>query len=533
MNERRQPLAAIVAIGAVLAAFALAFGDRHGFEGDDVVMLFGIGNFDRVGPLDVYRYPWQPLAYELLALLARGLDSAFALMPIGNLAGVAGLVLLLALLARVLEGIPRAVGVAALLTLCVPELMTTALYFNSTALALPFFTGSLLVLNGVPRAPRPWPAAVAAGALASCACLVRLDFAAALPFAMAMACLWGGPRWRAALTAWCIGSATAALLFLAWKPGLPGAALAILNNYQAGEFADPGHYLLRTLVATRGPAIVVVVLLAMGYRRLRRRSGSAPGLRPGRSLALAALSLAPTLAPLPHLYSGKYLVPFLACALVLVAHAFAQAWHAASADERAWRDTMARPVQFSWLLLLATLVVGVPATAGSVGSMLTSAFARPRQIGTHDGPRSLGAYLAAARAIRHGQDRPPYVAFYGELAALVDACGSDVAVVMPSGPPYAVDAWSWSFLPVYLQQRGWHLEDFAMLQRARLGQPRSGRSATVNDARHAPPPAAGRVVLDLREVPASENYWVAALAWVQSARTPGADGVPRACAAAR
>ena len=87
MGSRTPAALYIGLIGLVLVACSLWFGDRLGFEGDDVAMLFGIANFERVGINDVYRYHWQPLVYEALVPFARGLRSGFDIMFVGNIAG--------------------------------------------------------------------------------------------------------------------------------------------------------------------------------------------------------------------------------------------------------------------------------------------------------------------------------------------------------------------------------------------------------------------------------------------------------------
>ena len=138
------PRPGALALGGALAlAAAFYAGNRRGWEGDDVNLLFGIASLDLVGRDGVYRYAWQPLSYEALAPLARRLANPFDLSYLANALGVAGLVLLVALAARLLRGRPGPRLTAAVLVASVPELWITALYFHTTALALPFFVGAL------------------------------------------------------------------------------------------------------------------------------------------------------------------------------------------------------------------------------------------------------------------------------------------------------------------------------------------------------------------------------------------------------
>jgi hypothetical protein len=92
------PRPGALALGGALAlAAAFYAGNRRGWEGDDVNLLFGIASLDLVGRDGVYRYGWQPLSYEALAPLARRLANPFDLSDLANALGVAGLVLLVAL----------------------------------------------------------------------------------------------------------------------------------------------------------------------------------------------------------------------------------------------------------------------------------------------------------------------------------------------------------------------------------------------------------------------------------------------------
>ena len=61
---------AMSALGVTpLVLMPMLFGDRQGFEGDGLALLFGMSQFEALGRLGVYRYHWQPLSYELLSAL--------------------------------------------------------------------------------------------------------------------------------------------------------------------------------------------------------------------------------------------------------------------------------------------------------------------------------------------------------------------------------------------------------------------------------------------------------------------------------
>jgi hypothetical protein len=59
------------AVVAVCTLAAMIFGSRNGIEGDDLNMLFGMRNLDAMSPAGVYRYGWQPMAYDRFAALSK------------------------------------------------------------------------------------------------------------------------------------------------------------------------------------------------------------------------------------------------------------------------------------------------------------------------------------------------------------------------------------------------------------------------------------------------------------------------------
>ena len=495
-----------------------------------MAMLFGIANFERVGINDVYRYHWQPLAYEALVPFARGLGSGFDLMFVGNIAGALGLTALIAVVARILAPVPRALVLASLLVLCVPELMTTTLYFNSTALALPFFSGALWALHVATQPVVRWPVAALAGALTAAACLLRLDFAVALSFVLALAVVWGGQRWRVVVVAWGLGGAFVALLFLVWRPEFPAGALAIFGKYQAGETPITALYRFRVLVLTLGPALMVYSLVFWGRSRLMRFGRGLGHVVPLGSNLWLALALVPGLLPLGNLYSGKYLVPFLACFLVYAAGLLAQAYRQCRHDRSAWGACMSTPVSVAMAVVMLSMVVGIPSVSLSSPPTWSRVLADPLRAGTHDGERYVGAYLLGAQSIRNGAHRADYMVLFRELAAVVNSCSRDVIVIMPARTLFA-NRWAWAFLPLYLQREGWRLDALEMLVRAHLAKAGAGHSVAIYGAGRVPSAPVGAVVLDFADVGdvSDADYWKAALLWVRSISQVNHGGTPEGC----
>ena len=155
------------------------FGDRVGWEGDDLAIIESSTHLD-VKPFDtLYRYPWQPLSIRAAHWLTRHGVPALSLTYLPNILGAIGIVALAETLAVIL-GTSTGVWIAYGLVLAIPELWITILYFNTTALGLPFFCGAFLLLAPAVRNEKAWFWRVALAAiLYAVSCLFRLDFATA------------------------------------------------------------------------------------------------------------------------------------------------------------------------------------------------------------------------------------------------------------------------------------------------------------------------------------------------------------------
>lgn len=439
---------------ACFIAFALFFGNRIGFEGDDLATIFGATALETVGRDAVYRYAWQPLSYEWLSwLVERGLHPD-RLTYLGNVLGMLGLSLLCGLGIRLLGGTARAAALALLLVLGIPELWITSLYFNTTALALPFFAGCLWVLHATAALPRPLLTGAMAGALYTIACLLRLDFLSAAPFVLVLTF-----RWRAAPLRSLTGAFAALLLVLLVlvlaKPDLPAQVAAILTRYGEGEFKWPFANSLRVLIAAIAPALLLVPILF-----LKRSSGALSAALRQRSAWWLLLALLPLMAPLANLYSGKYLVPFFVCLIVAVCDCIGRA---ANASPRSDPMPGAGRMRAAALVLGLLFLVGLPQPADFAAAPLRAMVLQPRIVAkTHDGPRTIGAYLGYAMWHRAPQSRTDFIELFSLTAHRMSACPRSTTLVMPESP------WYWSVLLAQFVMRDWSLAEYDFPRLARL-----------------------------------------------------------------
>ncbi|WP_157268376.1 hypothetical protein [Azohydromonas aeria] len=515
-----------IVLGLVLVP--MLFGDRQGFEGDGLALLFGMSQFEALGRLGVYRYHWQPLSYELLSALYPLLHRPFDLTYVAQGFGGAGLALLYLLLRRMLRVLPFPRSVALALTLAVAEIWVTTLYFNTSALGLPFIAGALLLVHAACDGVRPRPAlAVAGGASFALGCLFRLDFAALALTALALLLVWAPPRARLRLAlAFVAGGLATALAFLAWQPGFLRDAAAILQRYGAGEFTVSMAYRLKIVLFSMGPALLVFPLLGWAAHR---HGGPARAGRLGAWLLLGAAVL-PTLAPLHNLYSGKYLLPFFLWLTVAVAQALAWKFQpglpagtagpgtvSGSGAPQFFRAGVALP-----LGILATLaLVGIPAPEALKQRPLAAWTENPLIVGTHDGARSAGGYVGFLRQMDNFELPQNSVLFTRQLSEAVKSCGADVTVLMSPIPKYGHNDWSWGWLPLYLMQSGWRLREYSAGHDARLEQPGSGRQVLILGSGDPQPASAPRRVFDLSKIGTREDYlfWSDAIRWLQAPAT--------------
>lgn len=423
----------LFAIGSI--GLSLVFGNRQGWEGDDANLIYGISHLEALGRPAVYRYAWQPLSYELLATWsARGLVAPH-LAVIGNATGAFGVALLAWLCARLLGGGLLAVTAAILTVISVSEFWVGTLYFNTTALGLPFFVAALLLASVRVQAAGSTPLLLSAGAMFALACLTRLDYLVAGPFALWFVMANHSP-WRRPLASFAAAAATVLVLALLMQPDWPVDLWRIFRLYGSEHFEWTPREAVKVLLAAILPAVIVWPLLFFG----RRASIS----RHGPSVWLLLLTLLPLAAPASKLYSGKYLVPMLVCLVVLLCYSMGLRRLLATAHVTSrWRVCLAV------LLMAISVFVGVPNR--HVNAATSSGKAEPLQIRSHDGIRTLGAYawLVGRFAAVPLFDRELELM---RLTALEAArCSGDQTIVMPK------DAWQRGLLMAAFTIEGWHL----------------------------------------------------------------------------
>lgn len=437
-------------IAAALAvALALRFGNRVGWEGDDLALIAGVVNLDVLGRDHVYRHAWQPLSYELLSTLHRAGWPAHHMSAVANVAGAVGLALLLGLLAWLQGSGMRAWIVATCAVVSLSELWITALYLNTTALGLPFFVAALWLAIAASQSPRPLRLLALSGLLFALAAMLRLDYSLASPILVWLAARAEPHAPGRSVAAQFAAGAFAALVVLALRPELLGQVGAIAGRFGEGEFIWPLWNSAKVLLFAVGPGWLVLPLLYGRAAFLRWRRSTM------RERLMAAVLLAPLLLPVMNLYSGKYLVALFVVGLAALAASSARD----DARPGPWATTIslvALAVAFAW---------GVPRANPTPWPGMPPQATPPWVIGTHDGPRTLGANALMLRWLAQSQSPSDHIELFERLAVRVKRCPNQGRFVLPRSE------WYWASMIGTLARHGWLVRRYEYPLRAELSRP--------------------------------------------------------------
>ncbi len=360
--------------------FLSVFADKDGYEGDDlnsIVPMFHLEEAKRGGLL-IYRYAWQPLSYEVGALVFRVTGKPSAIFLLAPLAGAISLVLLLSVVWRDRSSISEFVK-SLVAMLAIPELWFSGLYFNSTILGLPFALSSFAVLLSKPG----MQSSILAGLLLGTASLMRFEFV--LAGAALTLIAWNRNRSLFALFSFATGvlAMVGAAVLLGLVDPLQVMEIYGSSAREIAAKANVAGWDLRTklgvLSVVLSPVGWVIILIGspiVVFREFRRDMLTA---------SLWVLALMPLCLPLPNLLSVKYAIPllvFLPSFLVLCLSSIEEQLPHAS-----------RPIPLLLASAASLVLTVVSASFAGRAPFISIGTLASRQIGTHDGPRSYGGYV--------------------------------------------------------------------------------------------------------------------------------------------
>ncbi|MBO9670148.1 MAG: hypothetical protein J7485_06500 [Sphingobium sp.] len=422
-------------------AFLVAFADRDGYEGDDINSVVPMAHLTlaKHGLLVIYRYAWQPLSYELGALIWSWFGTPTAVFLMAPVAGALTLGLLIYWLSR--EGrSPSTVPIALVALLGVPELWFSALYYNSTILGMPLLALAILLVR---RHPHP-VSALLAGLLTGAAVLLRMDFILICPL-LAIAA-W--PRGEGLSKPILVALGVVAALAIGYFTGILDVQAVIeTQRMSVAEISANAHlpgWDLRTKLSVASVSLSPVgwLLFLIGTPVALIHAATKRDWRALGWLIAAVISAYPML----NILSPKYILPEAPFLALLFVHAL---------DKLSpWLSSGREKAAFGALALLALVPVFVSLSLTKRPPFLVPGLLATKPVGTHDGSRSYGGYLWLAMATDGPQAQDAKQKQAAALAAsLLGPKGGNV-VFLGGENVFDPGGMGWRHLQLLLARRG-------------------------------------------------------------------------------
>ncbi len=438
IDQRRVVIGAFFFLNLLLL---LLLADRNGYEGDDlnsIAPMLHLGEAKN-GYLEIYRYHWQPLSYEIGAAAYRIFGNPDAIFLMAPVAAAISLALLLAICWPRSSPQSGAFGpIIALLAL--PEIWFSGLYYNSTILGLPFLLMAFLLLAG-----RDYFVTTLLAAVLTClAIFMRLDFALVVPGLMFVAWRADGSIAKPSVyIAAVIATLAVALLIGFLRPDLIWESYLSASRELAARSTEPGWDLrtkLLVISTTLSPIGWLIVVIG-GPLALLHSIRRAPW-----ATAVAIIAMAPLVLPMRNLLSVKYALPFFVFLAIFLTQCLSSIERVLPASYR-FAIRSALVVGTTILMFVSVSVYGKPPylTLGALAS---------RPIETHDGPRSYGGYLwqmAAVNQMATPSDRE--IRARQLFDEILDASGPDLVFVGDENY-FSLGGVGWRHLQLMLEQAG-------------------------------------------------------------------------------
>jgi hypothetical protein len=278
---------------------------------------------------------------------------------------------------------PLVMAVIALLG--IPELWLSAIYFNSTILAMPLLAGAILLARGRGQVLAP----LVAGILAGLAVMTRLDFILICPL-LAMAA-W--PRGAGLTRPILLAVGVVVTLLAGFAIGLLDLAeIMRIQAIASAEIRDKAHVpgwdmRMKLGVASISLSPVGWLLLAASTPLVMLEAWRE---RNWRAL-LWILALLPALYPLFNILSPKYILPLAPFLLLLFQKGLQLGW--AKLGARLQRPAL------GMILAIGSIPIVLSVSLFGHAPFLGVGLQPSRPVGTHDGKRGYGGYVWQMAAI--------------------------------------------------------------------------------------------------------------------------------------
>ncbi|WP_107668316.1 hypothetical protein [Cyanothece sp. BG0011] len=450
LKTKKSVLLSSIIFYVLLLALFLFFGDRVGWEGDDVEQLEGIVNFAYKGKDLVYRYYWQPLTYEVNLGLMNWLDQPKLLFIIPQILGATNIFILLT--AVYLFAQKRLNIILCFSFLIVfPELFFSGLYYNSTVYAMvPMAIASLFLFwqKSPLKSIQLWNNIryFILGITLTTAIFFRFDFVLAFPL------IWGLMLFDKSLKQrfknyGIYAGSSFVLLGIFWLTDIfnPQQLINIAKSHEEGAANWTMAESWANLWTITNLLIWFLLIIALIYFVIQSIKS-----KQWKPLILIVSSLI-ILYPLPTLTSPKYLIPGI------IFLPFILARMALEIKDKLTKKQF-QGISLTFIALSVCLQIVSIHILNHIPFIAITP--EPTYTATHDGPRVSGAYLTGYNKVRQAQidSLHPPIKFARQMAKALEKPDKNVtAIYLDKDDNIATEQWIWTFSSLYLRLEGYQV----------------------------------------------------------------------------
>ncbi|GBF78725.1 hypothetical protein [Aphanothece sacrum] len=475
-------IGSLIIIYFVILAIFLYFGDRVGWEGDDVDQIEGFLNFSYKGKDLVYRYYWQPLAYQLNFTIYGLIHNPKIFFILPQIFGAANICILLFSLYIFSE--KRLNWILCFSFLIVfPEILFCSLYYNSTVFAMTAMSFALLFLFGQKspiQAIDLWNNIryFILGITITSALFIRFDFVLSLPLIWCLMLLDKSLKSR--IKAYLTYSITSlSLLMVFWLTDIfnPQQLIGIAKSHEVGAASWTMQESFASLYTITNITIWIVLIISLIYfvvSKIKDKNWKA---------FLLIGSTLPILYPIHTLTSPKYLIPgiiFLPFVLAKIT-----LWLKKKVTRQNFQAITLGFIALSFWLQFISIQIDpkipyLQITSEPHAIHLTT---------THDGTRVSGAYLEGYNQVRKAQTNSihPPIRFARKMAEAILALNKNVTVVYEDKPDtIGNEPWILTFSSMYLELEGYQVKYYdRQAKMVLLKNEKTVKMEKVNEAEYA------------------------------------------------
>ena len=451
------PFLGLIIFYIMILLFFLFFGDRVGWEGDDIEQLDGIINFSYKGKDLVYRYYWQPLTYQFNLWLNYWLNRPKFLFFIPQIIGAANISILF--IAVYIFSEKRLNLILCFCFLIIfPEILFCSLYYNSTVFAMFPMSIAILLLFWTKKSIKTkesWNTFryFVIGITSTLAIFFRLDFLLSLPLLWYLMLFDNSleqefKRRLKVYFIYAIASFSLLILFSFTDFLNIKKIIYIATSHHEGINTWKIQQSLANLFSITNLFIWIIIIISLICFILTKFKNK------DWKLVLLILCVLPLFYPIFSLTSPKYLMPGII---------FLPFFCASTALKIKYRLNINKFQALSLGFIALSFFLQIVTIQFIFRIPFIEITASPNYIYTHDGIRVSGGYLKGYNEVRKAQinsyHRP--IKFSRKMAQVIQKINKNVTVIyLNKSDSLAAEVWIWTFTTFYLKLEGYQVEHY-------------------------------------------------------------------------